>query len=217
MSPAASSASQGQGQFSIQQGNSLQGRADRVSDNKAVLGNLEAELGNFKSGPGTESIAHMVKFANANIPGFSWNPEGLSSREQFNKLAGMLAQSQFQALGGTGTDAKLDATTLTSPNSELSRLGNKGIIAMLKGNEDAISAKNQAWQAWQGQNGPQSYGQFSADFNKHYDPRVFQAQYLDGPDKQKILSGMTKNEQQQFRQSYNTAVAHGWIPDPRGR
>jgi hypothetical protein len=28
---------------------------------------------------------------------------------------------------------------------------------------------------------------------------------------------MTKNEQQQFRQSYNTAVAHGWIPDPRGR
>ncbi len=218
MSPAASAASAESGKFSAQQGTTLQGRSDRVADNKAILGNLESELSapGFETGPGTSTVAKLAKFVNAQT-GFEFRAEGLSAREQFNKLAGMLAQSQFQALGGTGTDAKLDSATLTSPNSELSKLGNKGIIALLKGNEDAIAAKNQAWQAWQQANGPQSYGQFSVQFNKSYDPRVFQSQYLDGANKQKLLKGMTEAEQKAFRNSYNTAVTNGWIPDPRGK
>ncbi len=214
MSPAAQAASTETGGFSAKQGTVLQGRADRVADNKAVLGNLEGELGDFTSGPGTESIAKFAKFVNANVPGANFNPKGFASREQFNKLAGMLAQSQFQALGGTGTDAKLDATTLTSPNSELSKLGNKGIIAMLKGNEDAIAAKNQAWQSFKQQNGPQSYGQFSVQFNKSYDPRVFQSQYLTPDDRKKMLSGMTKQEQKGFLNSYRTALSNGWVQLP---
>ncbi len=211
MSPAASAASTASGGFSAQQGNTLQGRADRVADNKAVLGNLEGELGDFTSGPATEGVAKFAKMVNANVPGANFNPKGLASREQFNKLAGMLAQSQFQALGGTGTDAKLDATTLTSPNSELSKLGNKGIIALLKGNEDAIAAKNQAWQAWQQQNGPASYGQFSTQFNKTYDPRVFQSQYLDDADKKKLIAGMSQQEKNQLHTAFVTAKQNGWI------
>jgi len=197
--------------FQANQGNTLSARADRVMDNKATLGNLEAELGDFTSGPGTESIAHMLKLVNANVPGANFNAQGLSSREQFNKLAGMLAQSQFQALGGTGTDAKLDATTLTSPNSELSKLGNKGIISMLKGNEDAISAKNQAWQAYAQQNGPGSYASFAKQFNQKYDPRVFQAQYMNPQDQKKMLSGMTQSEKNQLFQSAQFARQNGWI------
>ncbi len=218
LSPAASAALQGQGQFSVGQGNALQARADHVPTTKSILGNLEAELNSpgFETGPGTKSVAELAKFMNTQF-GTNIRTEGLAGREQFNKLAGMLAQSQFQALGGTGTDAKLDSATLTSPNSELTKMGNRGIIALLKGNEDAIAAKNQAWQRFALQNGPQSYGQFSAQFNKAYDPRVFQSQYLSGEDKQKMLKGMTANEQKTFRQSYNTSVANGWIPDPRAR
>ncbi len=197
-------------QFQAQQGNNLSARADQAVNNKAILGNLEGELGNFTTGPGTESVAHFKKFVNTQL-GTNIDTQGLSSREQFNKLAGMLAQSQFQALGGTGTDAKLDATTLTSPNSELSKLGNKGIIAMLKGNEDAISAKNQAWQAYSQQHGPGSYAQFAKSFNQAYDPRVFQAQYMSAPDQKKMLSGMTQQEKNQLFQSAQVARQNGWI------
>ncbi len=198
--------------FAANQGNTLQGRADQVPTSKAILGNLEAELDTpgFTTGPGTETTAKLAKFVNAQT-GANFRAEGLSAREQFNKLSAMLAQSQFQALGGTGTDAKLDATTLTSPNSDLSKMGNKGIIALLKGNEDAIAAKNQAWQAFQQQNGPQSYGKFSTEFNKAYDPRVFQAQYLDDANKKKMISGLSQQEKNTLFKAFATAKQNGWI------
>lgn len=201
-------------QASAHQGVTLQTRADQAPNSKAILGNLQSELGDFTSGPATDSVAKLEKLVNANL-GLNVNVDGLSAREKFNKLSAMLAQSQFQSLGGTGTDKQLGSTELTSPNSELSKLGNKGIIAMLKGNEDAITAKNQAWQAYKQQNGPQSYSKFSTEFNKSYDPRVFQSQYLDDAGKAKLLSGMTKGEQAQFRTAYNLAAANRWIPDSR--
>ncbi len=212
LSPAAAAAQTKAGDFAAGQGNSLQARADQVPTTKSILGNLEAELDTpgFSTGPGTKSMADLTKFLNTQ-GGLNIRTEGMAAREQFGKLAGMLAQSQFQALGGTGTDAKLDATTLTSPNSELTKLGNKGIIAMLKGNEDAIAAKNRAWQAWQQQNGPQSYGQFSTQFNKSYDPRVFQAQYLSDADKKKMLSSMSQKEINALVHSANFARQNGWI------
>ncbi len=204
---------------SVEQGRQLTARADRANNNKAILGNMESELGDINTGPGTEAVAKFEKFLNANVfpKGFQYNVEGNSAREKFNKLAGLYIQSQFNDLGGTGTDAKLDAAGLTSPNSELSKLGIKGLIAMAKGNEDAIQAKGRAWTDYAASGGLQNYRQFSTQFNKNYDPRVFQSQYLDGPDKQKLLKGMTPAEQGQFRQAYNFAVHNGWIPDPRGR
>ncbi len=204
---------------SVEQGRQLTARADQAQNNKAILGNMESELGNVNTGPGTESVAKFEKFLNANVfpKGFQYNVEGLSDREKLNKLAGLYIQTQFQSLGGTGTDAKLDAAGLTSPNSELSKLGIKGLIALAKGNEDAIQAKGRAWTDYAAAGGLQNYRQFSTQFNKNYDPRVFQSQYLDGGEKQKLLKGMTPTEQGQFRQAYNFAVQNGWIPDPRGR
>jgi hypothetical protein len=213
----AESAANVDAQNAATQGINLQSRADRVPDNKAILGNLEGALNQFTSGPGSDWKKVAGAFINQNLQsmgGTGFNPKGIASQEEFNKQAGMLAQSQFQALGGTGTDAKLDATTLTSPNSALSKMGNQGIIAMLKGNEDAISAKNQAWQAYKAQNGPQSYGQFSTQFNKSYDPRVFQSQYLTPDDNKKMLSGMTKAEQKSFLNSYRVAIQNGWVKLP---
>lgn len=196
-----------------QQGINLQTRADQTPQTKAILGNLQGDLGDFTSGPGTDYVAKLEKLVNANL-GLKVDTEGLASREKFNKLSAMLAQSQFQALGGTGTDKQLGSTELTSPNSELSKLGNMGIIAMLKGNEDAIAVKNRAWQDYKAQNGPESYGQFSTQFNKIYDPRVFQSQYLKPEDNKKMLSGMSKEEQKSFLNSYRTAISNGWVKLP---
>lgn len=205
------------GKESAQQGIDLQQAADAVPQKKAILGNLDAALGNFTSGAAADWKLIGKKFANAANPfGDTFNAKTIASQEEFNKQATMLAQQQFQTLGGTGTDMKLGSTMHTSPNELLSNLGNHEIIALLKGNEDAIRAKNEAWQNWQQTHGSQSYGQFQTEFNKEYDPRVFQAQYLDAEGKKSLLSGMTKTEQTQFRNAYNTAVEKGWIPDPRG-
>ncbi len=199
-------------QGSADQGLALQRRAERVPETKAILGNLLAELNTpgFTVGPGTKSVADAAKFMNAQL-GTNIRVEGNAAREQFEKLAGMYAQSQFQALGGTGANAQLDATTLTSPNSKLSALGNRGIIAMLNGNEDAVKAKNEYWQKWSAQNGSGTYGQFVTDFQKRFDPRVFQAQYLDKADQKKMISGLSQKEKNDLHSAFVFAKQNGWI------
>ncbi len=197
---------------SSDQGLALQRRAERVPETKAILGNLLAELNTpgFTVGPGTKGVADAAKFMNAQL-GTNIRVEGNAAREQFEKLAGMYAQSQFQALGGTGANAQLDATTLTSPNSKLSALGNRGIIAMLNGNEDAIKAKNEEWQKWSAQHGSGTYGQFVTAFQKNFDPRVFQSQYLDPADKKKMISGLSQKEKNDLHSDFVFAKQNGWI------
>jgi hypothetical protein len=216
LAPGVADAAGVQAHTSAQQGASLQQRADIVPQTKAVLGNLEGALKQFGAGPGAGWKQVAKSFVNANSPfGNVFDPKTIASQEEFNKQAVMLAQQQFQALGGTGTDAKLDSASHTSPNDMLTPLGNRGIIQMLKGNEDAIAVKNREWQAFmQSGHGPQDYGKFSTQFNKEYDPRIFQSVYMDGADRKKMISGMTKAELSQFKQQYNAAVAKGWIPAP---
>lgn len=220
LAPGEAEAQQHQAVAGADQGVTLQKAADTVPQQKAILGNLEAALRNFTSGPGADW--RKVAGALANTPlqavGFSgFNAKSIASQEEFVKQATNLAQSQFATLGGTGTDAKLESTMHTSPNETLSKQGNQNIINLLKGNADAIAVKNQEWQKFQQQsgNGPGDYGKFSTQFNTEYDPRVFQSQYMGAADRASMLKGMTKGEQKQFRQSYNLAVEKGWIPDPR--
>lgn len=220
LAPGVSEAASDQAKASAQQGIALQQRSDSVPQTKALLGNLESELDSFTPGPGADWSKVAGAFSNRLMQSFGLpgiDPTSIQSQEQFNKMAGMIAQTQFQSLGGTGTDKQLGSTELTSPNSELSKLGNKGIIAMLKGNEDAIATKNKAWQQYQQQHGPQSYGQFSTQFNQSYDPRVFQSQYLPPDDIKKMLTGMTKPEQKGFLNSYRTALSNGWVTLPNGK
>lgn len=213
----ASEAASVDAQANAQQGIALQQRADATPTNKGILENLESDLDNFTSGPGRSWVAQAKKFVNANT-GFGFDQDSVASQEKFNKQAAMLAQSQFQALGGTGTDKQLGSTELTSPSSELSKMGNRGIIALLKGNEDAIKAKNEAWQQFKNAgNGPQSYGKFSTEFNKSYNPRVFQSQYLTTDERKKMILGMSKEAQKTFLNDYRTALTNGWVKLPGGK
>lgn len=203
---------------SANQGIQLQSEADQVPAQKALLGNLEGALDRFTPGPGQGWKNEAAKFVNANNPfGQIFDPSKIASQEEFNKQAVQLAQAQFKTLGGTGTDSKLDSAMHTSPNEALSKMGNKGIIAMLKGNADAVGIKNQEWQDFKQTHGPQSYGQFSTQFNKTYDPRVFQSQYLTTDDRKKMIGGMSKDEQKSFLNSYRTALSNGWVKLPGGK
>ena len=86
----------------------------------------------------------------------------------------------------------------TSPSELLSSQGNKGIIHLLKGNEDALRVMNQEWQQYKQQHGPGSYDKFVTNFNQTYDPRVFQAKYMDKKEKQEMVKGMSDQEKQEF-------------------
>lgn len=199
--------------------NQLMTAANEVRDTKAVLDNLEEDLTKFTSGQGADWSRVAKNFVNRNIPmPASWKAAGtvldensLASQENFNKLAQMLAQRQFQALGGTGTDAKLSSAMATSPNEYLSGLGNKGIIRMLKGNQDAIAAKGRDWLAYKKANPDADYNEFSQNFNDNFDPRIFQFKYIPSKERQTYFNNMDPDEQQQFLRDMTYARKKKWV------
>lgn len=197
------------------QASALTATADQVPARKAALSNLETDLQNFTSGPG----ADWTKLAESASDKFNpfgdvFDPKGIASQEAFTKQATQLATNQLQALGGAGTDSKLDAAFHTNPNETLSKLGNQQIIGLLKGNEDAIAAKNQEWQKYLQTNGPgssQDYGAFSTQFNKTYDPRVFQSVYMSPDQRTDLIKSMSPTEKTQFLGSLRYAIGRNWI------
>jgi hypothetical protein len=174
---------------------------DHISRNMSVAEQLQS------SGMGNRNV----------LPGsVQFDPKSIAGQEQFNKQAVMVAQQQFQALGGTGTNDQLGSAMKTSPNAALSEMGNRGIIQLLKGNEDAIDAKNQAWQKWKQQHGADTYDTFSTKFNQVYNPLVFQVQYM-GPDEiANLQKKLSPKDAQKFAQSYAVAKAQGWIGGGNG-
>lgn len=200
------------------QGVALQKAADAIPQQKAILGNLETALNQFTPGPGSKWTKETAALFNRGLQGLGFKgvaADPVAAQEEFTKQAVNLAQAQFATLGGTGTDAKLDSTMHTSPSEGLSKLGNQKIIQLLKGNADAIAVKNQEWQKYvQAGNSPGDYAKFSTEFNKEYDPRVFQSVYMSPKDWAATVKAMSPSEKTQLRQSYNLAVEKGWIPHP---
>jgi hypothetical protein len=195
-------------------GTRLNNRADQVTTNKGLLSNLDSTLEGFTPGPSAkwskEALAAGNRIASGlNLP--TLDASGVKAQEEFEKMAQQLAQSQFQQLGGTGANFQLESTISTSPNSALSKLGNKGIISLLQGNEDAIAAKNRAWQQFKTQTGSQDYGSFSTEFNRHFDPRVFQFQYLSRDDAKKLMSSMSKAQVTKLHEDAQWAKQQGLI------
>ncbi len=203
------------------QANSLSQANDSSMTRKAMLGNLEDDLSRFTAGGGADWTRVAKNWANRNFSGAmpeSWtapggmlDPKSVASQEQFNKQAAMLAQQQFGAIGGTGTDAKFNSAFTTSPNETLSQLGNKGIIQLLKGNEDAIQAKNKAWNVWRKENGPDTYADFSQDFNDKFDPRAFQFKYMTKTERNDYMKGMEPEERERFVHDLAHAHKQGWV------
>lgn len=201
------------------QANALTQANDSSMTRKAMLGNLEDDLSKFTAGGGADWTRIAKNWTNRNLPvpkewqepGGMLDPKSVASQEQFNKQAAMLAQQQFTAIGGTGTDAKFSSAFTTSPNETLSQLGNKGIIRLLKGNEDAIQAKNKAWNVWRKANGPDTYADFSQDFNDKFDPRAFQFKYLDKKERADYVKGTEPEERERFLHDLAHAHKQGWV------
>lgn len=201
---------------SAQLGNQLVAAANEAPVTRGILDNLERELKTFTPGPGADWRRVGKAFANTVIPDslkdkIGFDPKSIADQEGFNKLAYNLAQTQFQALGGTGTDAKLNSTMATSPSELLSKEGNEGIIRLLKGNTDALTAKAKAWNKWKKANGENSYSEFAERFNENFNPRVFQFKYVPMKERQAWYNAMSKEERRAFEAAGDYAIAQGWI------
>lgn len=217
LTPGESAARTTAAQGSAEQSVELQRNAANIPNQKALLGNLEAQLDKFGAGRLADWKYVAKTFTNAVNPfGDLLDLKTIASQEEFNKQAFQLAQEQFKSLGGTGTDTKYSSAVSTSPNELLSNLGNKGIIHLLKGNADAVAKMNEGWQELISQGAsPADFGRYVAAFNKNFDPRVFQFQYLDAKERKEALKGMSADEEKDFRRKFHQAVEYGWVPDKR--
>lgn len=218
--PGFQTATEGEAQNSARMAAELQTANNEAPATKAIIGNLEKEAKNFTSGPLADYKRIGKSFAIANLPipsslkkeGAMFDPSSVADQESFNKNIYNLVQSQFKALGGTGTDAKLDSASHTSPSELMSQVGVKNILSLLKGNQDAIEAKTKAWNAWKKTNGPQSYPEFAQDFNSKFDPRVFQFKYMDKPQRQEYFNKIDNPEERaELKRRVEYAHDAGWV------
>src|SRR5882762_1169844 len=130
LAPGVAAAATKTAETSAELGNQLVTAANQVPQTKAILENLDRTLADFTPGPGADYRRFGKALVNANIPDslqkqLGFDPKGIASQEEFNKLAYQLAQNQFPALGGTGTDSKLHSAMSTSPNEMITAVGNK--------------------------------------------------------------------------------------------
>lgn len=197
-------------------GNQLVAAANQAPVTDAILQNLDKTLKDFTSGPTADWKRVGKAFVNANIPDslrdkIGFDPKSIASQEEFNKQAYNLAQSQFQALGGTGTDAKLSSAMSTSPNEMISKEGNQGILRMLRGNNDALKVKAREWNKWKKDHGEDSYSEFSDQFNEHFNPRIFQIKYLPASERQEWYEAMSTEDKRAFEQAAKYAKKKEWL------
>jgi hypothetical protein len=198
------------------QGVSLAQTADQVPTRKAALDNMLSDLQTLNTGPGAdwEKTANALSSRLTGL-GITMSPDQIAKQESFAKLSKQIALAQTSALGA-GTDEKLTTALGANPNTDLSKLGNTQIVGMLKGNEDAIALKNLSWQQYQAAHGPQSYGQFSTQFNHTFDPRALQAVYMDPADKAKLAGSLSKDPlaKARFIATLKQGMAAGIIQAP---
>ncbi len=189
--------------------------AAQVPQYKTQLDNIEQNLKEFTSGPYAPYFAKFGAAANQISQAVAGkdviDPGYPAAAESFRKAATNLQQAQARALGGTV--AAINNTEHSIPSLEFSPAGNKEIIANLRGMQDAITAKNNAWQSYLAKGGsPQSFNKFENEFNKSFEPRAYMYPYLTPEQKLKVYNDLpSANAKIEFRKRYTEAVAKGYI------
>lgn len=213
LAPGVSEGATGAAAKAVEQLANLRTAAEAVPENKAALLTIRDTLQSFTPGP----KANWTYLAGAMAQQLGVAPpkvtEGVAGQEEFNKLTTQFINRQLSNIGGGGTDSKLESAAKGSPNDFMSKLGIENVTSLMLGLEDATAAKNSAWERWSGSpgNGPESYPKFVEQFNRIYNPRVFQSQYMSDSQKAMMLKGMSDKEKAQFDKDWKTAFKAGWI------
>lgn len=191
-------------------------QAAEIPNLRTILANLDQLVGGFSPGPGAQWQRVAAAGWNRLAPNtFQFDPQAIANQEEFAKQAFALASQQFQMLGGSGSNDQLAQVIGTSPSELLSRQGNRGIIAMLRGNTDALDVMNREWQAAVARGtSPSQFNQFLAEFNRSFDPRVFQWVYLGREARETMWRNMNQRDRDSLTRAANEAVQRGWVSFP---
>lgn len=211
--PGAAETQVSQAQEGQKSGSTLNARADSVPQRMADLNNMERELeiSGGKFGP----LAHSEKKANQiaqRILGFgvTMSPEEIAGIENFDKIGNQIALNQAGALGVS--DQRVQTSMGANPNSDYSYLGNKGILPILKGNEDAIALKAREWKKWSKTHGADTYNDFSDQFNQDFNPQVFQFARMTKEQRAKFVAALPDKEQAiQLAKDLDAYKKKGWV------
>jgi hypothetical protein len=183
---------------------SLETAFEGSAQRKALIQDMMALNGDFRSGPGAAKWSGIVTEANR-VFGTHFAEDQASSQQVFGKISEMLAAQQRDTLGLPATNAGASAAHLASPNTAYDPKANKEVLAQFAGNEDLLQRKESAWNAYHQKGG--TYNGFVRQFNQIHDPRFFWDQYLDHDQQNAMKSGMSPDDLQKYDQNKARAMS----------
>lgn len=188
--------------------NTLQAAFEGSRQRQALMDEMRATLGEFRSGPGAEKWAGIVTEWNR-VFGTDFQSTPAAAQQVFGKMAEMIASQQRDALGLPGTNAGAEAARVASPQSAYSPEAISRVLAQFEGNEEMLQTKQAAWQAYKAHGG-KSYNQFVTQFNRVYDPRFFWEKYMTPSQSATMLNSMTADQRKEYEDHKKTAMGLRW-------
>lgn len=203
-------AATGVARSNAEQAQALQARAAIVPQRQAALKSIADTTADFVPGPNAKltlkGSQHLVQIADQLGIKVPENVRrGVASQEEANKLFAQVALDQWSALGGSGSNEQLSTAMKANPSETISRLGMQNLTALLQGNEDAIGAQFKAWTLYKGKHGEDSYGDFLAGWNSHYDPRAFQYTHMSPAARKAMVGKMSPADRKAFGEALSFA------------
>jgi hypothetical protein len=156
---------------------------DAVQDSPTRVNVLDNIINLSKAGVGsgpTSEWVNSLKGPVAQITGNQKWTDDVAGFQELKKFMNQNANRAWQAAGGTGSDAQLEAAQNANVNDKMFPQAVQQIAQWAKGGELALQAKNTAQTQWLKQNGnnPANQNLFEQDWMKSYDPLVYQAAAL---------------------------------------
>lgn len=169
-----------------------QGSPDRIN----VLDNiLKLSQSGVASGPGQEFQQSVLGYA-ANVPGLSkvlgGAKDNVAKFQELQKFLLQNGQRAWQAAGGTGTDAQLNAASHANPNDAQFPQALQTITKWVKAGELAVQGKANAQDAFLQVHGNTAQNQITFEnlWRNNLDRRAYQLQTMAPQEQQAFVKGL---------------------------
>ncbi len=200
------------------QANQAKAASDRVNSLRAsasespmrinILDNmLDLSTKGVQTGPGSE-WQNNIKGLVANTPGIRDTATGknwqgnVSDYQEFSKFAMQNASRAWQAAGGTGSDAQLDAAVKGNISNKLFPQAVQQIATWAKGGELALQAKANAQDKWmeaQGNN-PGAQSSFERSWRNALDPQIYVLRAMPPTQAAQYSANLQKTDPAKYKQ-----------------
>lgn len=135
--------------------------------------------------------------------------------QEITKFMKQNAVRSWQAAGGSGTDAQLDAQTEANVNKGMFPQAVQDVALWQKGSELALQAKARAAAQWKASGGsPINQDQFETQWRNQFDPRVYQMRAIAQFDPTRLnafVSRLSPADRQSLLLKNQIATQNGWI------